>query len=75
MNDRFVNLPALTNPLELYKVPRCGPLSDRNVCSFPKNGFICGRAKADRMMMVPSECPTKLILAGSLEFWMWVRIS
>lgn len=65
-----LNLPALTSPLELYRVPRCGPLSDRNVWSIPRNGFIWGLASADLMMIVPKECPTKLIRAGSLAFCM-----
>ena len=54
----------LTRPLLLYRVPRCGPTSDRKVCRRPSRGFILGLASAARMMTLPSEWPTKLMRAG-----------
>lgn len=61
-----------TKPLELYIVPRWGPESDKNVCSLGSNGRICGRDKADRTMIVPSECATKDIRDGfSAKDSMW----
>uniref|UniRef100_A0A182TVW9 Uncharacterized protein n=1 Tax=Anopheles melas TaxID=34690 RepID=A0A182TVW9_9DIPT len=56
--------PILTSPLELYSVPRCGPDSDRNVCSRDSSGRICGRASADRTMIVPSEWATNEMRLG-----------
>lgn len=34
----FLTLPALTNPLVLYSVPKCGPLRLRNVCKRGRSG-------------------------------------
>lgn len=54
----------MTSPLELYKVPKCGPDKDKNVCNRGSRGLICGLASAERTIIVPSEWPTKLILDG-----------
>lgn len=57
-------LPILTNPLLLYKVPKCGPESDKKVCSLGRRNFICGLVKADLIIILPRECPTKLTRVG-----------
>lgn len=68
--------PALTNPLVLYSVPKCGPLRLRKVCKRGRSGRNCGRVRALRMMMVPKECPMKLTFAGFRpDVSMWCRIS
>lgn len=45
----------LTKPLVLNNVPKCGPERDKNVCNRVRSGLICGRDKADRTIIVPSE--------------------
>jgi hypothetical protein len=56
----------LTSPLLLYKVPRCGPESDKKVCSLGSRNFIWGLVKADLIITLPREWPTKLILVGRM---------
>lgn len=45
----------LTNPLLLYKVPKCGPESDKKVCSLGSKNFICGLVRADLIIIFPNE--------------------
>lgn len=72
----FLTLPALTNPLVLYSVPKCGPLRLRNVCKRGRSGRNWGRVRALLMMMVPKECPIKLTFVGFRpDVSMWCRIS
>ena len=61
-----VNLPILTSPLLLYKVPKCGPDKDRNVYNFGRYGMSSGEVSAERMMILPRECPTKLKIDKTL---------
>lgn len=76
-NDlRFSSSPALTNPLVLYSVPKCGPLRLRKVCKRGRSGRNWGRVRALLMMMVPKECPMKLTFVGFRpDVSMWWRIS
>lgn len=66
----------LTRPLELYKVPKCGPDKERNVYSLGSNGRICGRDNADRTIIVPNEWATNDIRIGFRpHVSMWYKIS
>jgi hypothetical protein len=47
----------LMRPLELYKVPKWGPERDKYVYSLFNNGEKSLWATADRMIMLPRECP------------------
>ena len=62
-NFRYYILPILTRPLELYRVPKCGPDKLKNVCNFGSKCFNWGLDKADLTIMVPRECATNDILA------------
>lgn len=66
----------LTRPLVLYRVPRCGPDSDRNVYKRGRSGRICGRDSAERTIIVPKEWATNDIRVGLRpQVSMWYKIS